>query len=307
MKNALRLLSLMLALIMSFSVMLTACGPQSEPETTPTEAETQPTETEPTVAPTEEYTEPLVDGYNQVTFYWSYPGTYENCDMWIWWGDVAGKGYLFHECEYGAKVVVNVPEDVEEVGFIVRRDCSEPGGSSWGSATKDYEQDRFAIIDGRETVIYLKSGDASQYTSNDGGKTLTMIKKFALAGIVDQNKIKYSLTPKTTISSLDKVKVREGDREIKIKSISTLGQSATTGYIEVEETLDLSKNSAQKPLFPPIFSTASILLTITTTTEPISAQPSKATIPYSSSGRRRHQKSFLTSLPQVTTLTHIKR
>ena len=122
MKNALRLLSLMLALIMSFSVMLTACGPQSEPETTPTEAETQPVETEPTVAPTEEYTEPLVDGYNQVTFYWSYPGTYENCDMWIWWGDVAGKGYLFHECEYGAKVVVNVPEGIEEIGFIVRRD-----------------------------------------------------------------------------------------------------------------------------------------------------------------------------------------
>ena len=24
-----------------------------------------------------------------------YDGSYENCDMWIWWGDVAGKGYLF--------------------------------------------------------------------------------------------------------------------------------------------------------------------------------------------------------------------
>ena len=73
----------------------------------------------------EEYMLPLEDGYNQVTFYWTYEGSsYENCDMWIWWGDVAGKGYLFHECEYGAKVVVNVPEGVSEIGFIVRRDCS---------------------------------------------------------------------------------------------------------------------------------------------------------------------------------------
>ena len=127
-------------------------------------AQTDPKVTEPTdpPAPTEEYFEPIPEGCNQVTFYWSYPGTYENCDMWIWWGDVAGKGYLFHECDYGAKVVVNVPEDVTEVGFIVRRDCSEPGGSSWGSATKDYEQDRFAIIEGEETIIYLKSGDAAQ-------------------------------------------------------------------------------------------------------------------------------------------------
>ncbi|MEE1327827.1 MAG: type I pullulanase [Oscillospiraceae bacterium] len=240
MKNALRLLSLMLALIMSFSVMLTACGNQSAPETTPTEAETQPTETEPTVAPTEEYTEPLVDGYNQVTFYWSYPGTYENCDMWIWWGDVAGKGYLFHECEYGAKVVVNVPEDVEEVGFIVRRDCSEPGGSSWGSATKDYEPDRFAKVEGRQTEVYLKTGDEFQYKSDDGGKTLTMSKKIAIAGMTDKNVIQYRISPKATISNLSDIKVYEGDREVKVAEISSLGKEAAYGDIVLEEDLNLA-------------------------------------------------------------------
>ena len=240
MKNALRLLALMLALIMSFSVMLTACGNQSAPETTPTEAETQPTETEPTVAPTEEYTEPLVDGYNQVTFYWSYPGTYENCDMWSWWGDVAGKGYLFHECEYGAKVVVNVPEDVEEVGFIVRRDCSEPGGSSWGSATKDYEPDRFAKVEGRQTVVYLKTGDEFQYKSDDGGKTLTMSKKSTIAGMTDRNVIQYRISPKATISNLSDIKVYEGDREVKIAEISSLGKEAAYGDIVLEEDLNLA-------------------------------------------------------------------
>lgn len=189
----------------------------------------------------DEYKLPLEDGYNQLTLYWNHNGSYDNCDIWIWWGDKAGQGYLFNRCSYGAKVVVNVPVGVEEVGFIVRKDCSEPGGNSWGSATKDFEQDRFAVLDGRETFIYLKSGVGDQFTSNDGGKTLEMIKKFSLAGIVDQSKIQYIITPKTTISDLDDIKVYDGDREISVKSLSTLGRNASTGYIEVNETIDISK------------------------------------------------------------------
>lgn len=235
MKRLLRFGSLFLLLAMLLSVCLAACGGEGGDTTLPTE------ETKPSV-PKDEYTLPLEDGYNQVTFYWTYGGTYEKCDMWIWYGDKAGQGYVFHECEYGAKVVVNVPEGVEEVGFIVRRDCSEPGGSSWGSATKDYEQDRFAMIEGKETVIYLKSGDASQYKSNDGGKTLEMIKKFSLAGLVEQSKIQYRLTPKTKITSLDQIKVYEGDREIKVTGLSTLGTEANAGYIELGEKLSLSGN-----------------------------------------------------------------
>ena len=235
MKHTKRLLSLILVLALAAAMVLSGCTPAATPDTTTT----------PTGGGSkfqgEEYTQPLLEGYNQVTFYWSYPGTYENCDMWIWWGDKPGQGYLFHECEYGAKVVVDVPEGIEEIGFIVRRDCSDPGGSSWGSATKDYEQDRFAVIEGRETVIYLKTGDPDQYFSNDGGETLEMAKKFSLAGIVGENKLQYRVTPKATITDLSQVKVYEGDRELKITDISTLGKGANTGYIQVEETLDLSK------------------------------------------------------------------
>ena len=231
MKRSLRLISVFLVLTMLLGVCLSACGGDDG------------VDTEPDVSvPEDEYTLPLEEGYNQVTFYWTYSGTYEKCDIWIWYGDKAGKGYVFHECEYGAKVVVNVPEGVEEVGFIVRRDCSQPGGSSWGSATKDYEQDRFVLVEGRETVIYLKSGDASQYKSNDGGKTLEMMRKFSLAGMVDECKIQYRVTPKVNITSLDQVKVYEGDREIKVTGLSTLGREATAGYIELEEALSLSGN-----------------------------------------------------------------
>ena len=236
-----RVISLLLiaAMLLSFA----ACGQQTPPETTQAPVETTQAPTEaPTEPPVEEYTEPIPDGCNQLTFYWNYPGSYENCDMWIWFPNQDGKGHLFHECEYGGKVIVNVPEGVEEVGFIVRRDCSDPGGTSWGSATKDYEQDRFAVITGKETVIYLKSGDPSQYKSNDGGKTLDMAKKFTLVSMADANKLKYTLTPKTTIKDLSQVKVLQEGREIAVTAVSSLGKESTSGYIELAENLDLSKN-----------------------------------------------------------------
>lgn len=241
MKNYFRAISFLLATLMIL-VTVTSCDLLAIFETETESFVEEITDEEPYFPPEDEYMLPLEDGYNQLTIYWNYNGTYENCDVWIWWGDVAGKGYTFHECAYGAKMVVNVPEGVSEVGFIVRRDCSEPGGSSWGSATKDYEQDRFVILEGRETVIYLKSGDPSQYKSDDGGKTLTMIKKFSLAGIVDDKKIEFRVTPKVKITSLDMVKVFEGDREIKVKSISTLNKEASSGYIELAESIDLSGN-----------------------------------------------------------------
>ena len=235
MKGFIRTASILLVLIFLCSTVLVACNDKE----TDTSGESESATSD---APKEEFFLPLEDGYNQLTLYWNYSGSYENCDIWIWWGDKAGQGYLFSECDYGAKVVVNIPEGIEEVGFIVRRDCSEPGGNSWGSATKDYEQDRFAILEGRETVIYLKSGDASQYISEDGGKTLKMIKKFSLAGIADQYKIQYRITPKTTISSLSQIKVYDGERELEIANISTLGREAATGYIELAEALDITKN-----------------------------------------------------------------
>ena len=241
MKRSIRAIALFLALILTLSFALTACNQGNGGTTETTGGET--TTEKPSKPPVEDnYHLDLEDGHNQLTFYWTYNGTYDDCDIWIWWGDKAGQGYTFHECPYGAKVVINVPEEITEVGFIVRRGCSDPGGSSWGSATKDYEQDRFAVIDGRETFIYLKSGDANQYTSTDGGKTLEMIKKFSIAGMTAENVIQYRVTPKTLISDISQVKVYEGDREIAVTEISTLGRESATGYVTVGETLDLSKN-----------------------------------------------------------------
>ena len=174
MRNSKRLLAFFMALTMILGFTGCGSGPAQTTEPVSTQAEEKTTEGT-TAAPTQEtseavttepadteadYTEefpPIEDGCNQLVLYWHADRAVDinTSDVWIWWGDVAGKGYTFLPCAYGFKCVVNVPEDVKEVGFIVRTGCSDPGGTSWGSATKDFEADRFAVITGKETHIYL--------------------------------------------------------------------------------------------------------------------------------------------------------
>ena len=241
---------LCLTLAIILLLVIAACGIHASlgraPETT------EPATTDPT-----EYTLPLEDGYNQVTFYWKYSKSIENADMWIWYEGKDGRGYVFTPWKYGGKVVINVPENVTKIGYIVRRDCSDPGGSSWGQATKDYSDDRFLTITDRETVVYLKSGDPQPYTSNDGGNTLIKLTELKSATLTDFNTISYSLTPSTTISALDQVKVYADGTPVTISAISTLGQEAGSGKITLAEKIDLSKTYTleiagfgQKATFP---------------------------------------------------------
>ena len=188
------------------------------------------------------YELPLEEGMRQVRFYWSADNTdYEKCDMWIWLPGRDGRGYLFTPCPYGVTVQLNVPEDTEEVGFIVRKNCSEPGGTSWGSAAKDYDGDRFAKLDGQVTEIYLKSGDGAQYKSTDGGKTLYQEKKFTMAGITAFDEIQYFIEPAAKIENLSDVKVYEDGRAIGVASLTSLNNKVVTGRIKLAERLDLSK------------------------------------------------------------------
>ncbi len=264
MKNMKRLMALLMAMIMVFG--LAGCGGKTpattEPATTKaTEAETaaptEPATTEapteaPTAATTEAETEPdyeeefppVEDGCNQLVLYWHSDKNVDinTSDVWIWWGEVAGKGYPFLKCPYGFKCVVNVPEDVKEVGFIVRTDCSDPCGTSWGSATKDFDADRFAVITGKETHIYLVSGDGAQYISEDGGKTLDQIRIFTQAGIVSANEIRYTVAPAVRISDLSQLKLTLDGQEIAIEKLSVLGNKVVSGVITTAEPLDITKN-----------------------------------------------------------------
>ena len=188
-----------------------------------------------------EYFLPKEPGCRQLTLYWNDPGAdYSKCDVWLWFPGKDGSGQLFYPCAYGVKCMVNVPEDVKEVGFIVRKDCSDPGGKSWGNATKDVEEDRFAVMTGDDTRIYLMPGDSMQYTSPDGGQTLNAIRTFTLAGIVSPTEIKYFISPACRLG-LDQVHVREEGRELAIAKLSSLNNNVVTGVITVEGELDVSK------------------------------------------------------------------
>jgi len=233
-----RVFALVMALLM---LALSGCT-QPQPgssSTNSTNGSTVPSSTQ--GKPDDEYTLPKEEGYNQITFYWNYLGDLSNCDVWVWWDGKEGSGYLMHECSYGGKAVINVPKGIQQVGFIVRKDCSEPGGNAWGNATKDWQEDRFAVLEGEDTFIYLNEGQAPQYSSNDGGKTLVEIKKFTLAGMIDFNTIQYSLTPKVKLTSVDQIKLYDGDRQIPISSVSNLNVESTTANIKVEEKLDITK------------------------------------------------------------------
>lgn len=245
-----QILSLLLALLMLVSL-LAACGesPAEEPANTeepakaeePAQAEEAATAEEPAPAEEEFFLE-REPGCNQLTIYWNHPtADYTKCDVWVWFPGRDGSGQLFYPCDYGAKCMVNVPEDVTEVGFIVRRDCSNPGGKSWGDATKDVEEDRFVTMTGADTVIYLKPGDSMQYISNDGGVTLNAIRSFTLAGIISTNQIHYVISPAMKIESLDQIHVRQDGREIEIAELSSLNNNVTVGNITLREDLDVSK------------------------------------------------------------------
>ena len=238
-----RTLAILLCALLLLSLFMGCTKPESPGSETPTGASgtAAPVTAEP--GPTGEYTLEPEPGKNQIAFYWLAEDVdLSKCDMWIWFPGADGRGYPFHPAAYkGGKVVLNVPEDVTELGFIVRRNCSDPGGTSWGDAVKDFEDDRFAAITGPYTEVYLLPGDGAQYTSTDGGKTLGQSSKFELAEIVDLNQIRYHITPATRFSFLDQIKVLDGDREIPVQELSSLNNEVVTGVITLAEELDFSK------------------------------------------------------------------
>ncbi|MCR5664305.1 MAG: type I pullulanase [Oscillospiraceae bacterium] len=246
-----RCLALLLTAALLLGLLSACAGPKPEPTPEPEAAaetpepipEMTPEPTpEPEPEPAEEYSLPREPGTRQLTLYWTRAGAdLATCDIWVWYPDAAGHGELFHPCAYGGKVVLNVPETVDEVGFIVRRGCSEPGGSSWGSATKDYDGDRWAVLTGEETVIYLKSGDQMQYVSEDGGATLKPIRIFTTAGIISPNQIRYQISPAARFDELSAAHVYADGEELSVLSLDVLGEEASSGVLTLAEPIDLSR------------------------------------------------------------------
>ncbi len=230
-----------LCLILALSMCLGGCAPAEQTDPSSTDA-SEATESTAPSTPSDEYTLEREDGCYQLTIYWKGDADLATSDIWLWFPNKDGRGYVMHACEYGGKVVVNVPEDVTEVGYIVRLNCSEPGGTSWGTATKDAtESDRFVEMDG-DTTIYLQMGDPQQYSSNDGGDNLVAAKKINAVTMKDFFTIHYSLTPAVKLTSIDQVKVYRNGMLVEVKELSSLNNEVVQGDLVMSEKLDLSKN-----------------------------------------------------------------
>lgn len=192
----------------------------------------------------EEYFLPLEDGKNQITFYFNRSaGNYENCDIWMWEeGGAVGRGFLLHPCAFGAKAIVNIDENCARVGFIVRTNCSDPGGTEWGTANKDGTQDdRFVAIKQRETAVYLKGGDKKVYSSTDGGVTLSEIKTLDMADLRDLHTVRYAVNTASAMT-VDPAQVKLTDEDgvpVAIAEIQTI--SKLQAQIKTTDELALDK------------------------------------------------------------------
>lgn len=198
------------------------------------------------------------EGYNRLTLYWQGDADLSSSDVWVWYPGKDGKGYLFEECDYGFRCVLTIPKEEKEVGFIVRLNCSEPGGSSWGTADKDFADDRFAQITSENTEVYLRTGDGRQYSSDDGGKTLSEIRVFKMAAMISETQVRYTIAPAMRIESLNQVHVKDASgREIPVEKINSLGNKVITGVITLSEKMDIRsgytleiEGYGEKPVIP---------------------------------------------------------
>ena len=226
-----RVISMLLALCM---VALAGCVQPDAGTTGSTPAAT----TQPTQPSNDEYTLPKEEGCNQLTIYWDYDGELSTASFWIWPEGGDGRGYFVYECDYGVKCVVNIPENVSRVGFIACYNCDNPGGTTWIGGVKDYDGDRYVDMNG-DTTIYLKRGDSVIYYSKDEANAVAPT--ISTAGMTSFTTISYKLPKALRVTSLDQIKVMDGDRQIQVTGLSTLNNKVNHGVITVGENLDLSK------------------------------------------------------------------
>ena len=68
-----------------------------------------------------------------------------------------------------------------------------------------------------------------------------MAKNFKMAAMTGFTTIKYTVTPAVKVTSLDQIKVYEGERQIPVTALSSLNNKVVSGELTLGETLDISK------------------------------------------------------------------
>lgn len=178
----------------------------------------------------------------QLIVYWrEAEHNYADNDLWMWHDQALGRAYELHECEYGAKAIINVASDITKVGFIVRKN-TKSHTDEWDDAGKVIGDDREFILTGDVTEIYLTGANKYQFTSTDGGKTLKMIKVVSQMAIQTYKTIAYTIAPSVKITNVSQITVKCDGVPIEIEKLSSLNKTTANGVITLKEKIDLSKN-----------------------------------------------------------------
>lgn len=184
---------------------------------------------------------PRGDNQRQLILYWREKmHAYADNDIWMWYGDVAGRAYRLHACSYGAVTAINVPGNIDEISFIVRKGATTHT-AVWGNAGKVYEPNRTVKLTGDVTTIYLTGANPYQFVSSDGGKTLSMLTQIEKLTISDLNEITYVITPATKLSDKKDVKVTCNGKEVAFSDFTSRKKTTDTGVIKLKGDLDLSQ------------------------------------------------------------------
>ncbi|MFA5478396.1 MAG: type I pullulanase [Candidatus Muiribacteriota bacterium] len=125
--------------------------------------------------------------------YHRYDGNYDEWNLWIWLENGEGKSYNFTEkTDYGVKTIINFPEEVERIGFIVRK-------GEW--VEKDVDEDRYIDLTKSNREIWLLSSDREIYSRRNDVDTSDRI----ISGFIESsNTIRLVLTSEIETSSSKK-------------------------------------------------------------------------------------------------------
>lgn len=228
-----------LMFIVALSLCLAACNPQDD------EFDTSKYEIDMDIGENlgnfDDYELPREDGTRQLIIYWRENNhSYVDKDVWLWHDFDSGRAYEFHPCAYGAKAVINVADNIDEVGFILRKNATTHT-DVWGSADKVYPNDRTIRISNDVTVIYLTGVNPYQFVSSDGGKTLQMVKQIEKVSISELNEITFSIVPATKFSRKADIKVFCDGEKVAVASLLTQNKTTDKGVVRLRREVDLTK------------------------------------------------------------------
>src|SRR6056297_2516331 len=161
---------------------------------------------------------------DMIIHYHRYDGNYEGWDLWLWGPGLNGSAYDFDaEDDYGKVAHCSIPEDLSEVGFLVRL-------GNW--AAKDVAQDRYVNTEEDVTEIWLLQGVKEVYFEEPDTSP-----RLFFAGAIDGTRIRaFATNPFDTNTWQETVRVTVDGVEKAVQNVQKVDPTdiSITQFFEIE-------------------------------------------------------------------------